>query len=59
MLGVLNVKAPRGNIPNCFQIPVGAAEFKQKLSQIATMYKDSKDGYEPKASQLGMATPMD
>lgn len=26
----------------------GAVVFKQKLSQIATMYQDAKGGYEPK-----------
>jgi hypothetical protein len=33
---------------------VGAVIFKQQLSQIATVYKDAKGGFEPKVSTTRM-----
>lgn len=35
----------------CLHPAAGAVVFKQKLSQIATMYQDAKGGFEPKVGE--------
>lgn len=45
--------ARRRTLTHLARVHAGAVVFKQKLSQIATMYKDPKEGFEPKASSSG------
>eukprot|EP00775_Hariotina_reticulata_P010260 gene10260-10419_t len=50
-------RGPKVQMTDIKEVTRGAAEFKQKLSQIATMYKDAKDGYEPKEYKFQVQVP--